>query len=114
MSVFTARWRGFRVLEILALTVLLGLVVAVYLSKTGAGRERSEIARVEQEIAAEHARIRVLQAEVAHLEAPDRLERLAVQHLAMAPVAADHETTVEQLPQVALGEVTPSRPGAPQ
>ena len=113
MSVFTARWRGFRVLEILALTLLLGLVVAVYLSKTGAGNERSLIAQTETEIAAERERIRALQAEVAHLEAPERLERLAVQHLAMAPTPADRETTIDQLPQVALGE-TPARPGTPR
>lgn len=102
MNVLSARWRGFRLLEIAALTVLLGLVVALYLSKTGAGNERAEIARTERAISDERTRIRVLQAEVAHLESPERLERLAVQHLAMAPVAAAHETTVEQLPEVAL------------
>ena len=115
MTFLNARVRGFRVVEIGALSVLLCLVVGVYLTKTGAGHERTEIARVEQEIVAERARIRLLQAEVAHLESPERLERLAVQHLGLAPVAATRETAVETLPQVARGEnPATARPGAPR
>ncbi len=111
MTVFNARVRGFRVVEIGALSILLCLVVALYLSKTGAGRERSEIARVEQAIVSEQAQIRLLQAEVAHLESPERLEQLAVQHLGLAAVPADREIGVDMLPTAALGSAAVARAG---
>lgn len=114
MSVFNTRVRGFRVVEIGALSVLLVLVVALYLSKTGAGRERSEINLAERQIAEEQRRIRLLTAEVAHLEAPGRLSALAEQHLGMGPVPVGREIAAEELPAAAIGALPPStlRPAA--
>ena len=76
-GVFNRRVRGFRVVEVAGLCILLTLVTSVYLAKTFAGRERQEIARIEQEIEEEAARKRLLAAEVAHLEQPRRIEQLA-------------------------------------
>ena len=99
MSLITRRFWGFRVLDMFALGALIVLVLSVYLAKTIAGGERSEIASVERQIADEHSRIRLLQAEVAHLERPDRLEELSVSYLHLAPIQAARETTPQGLQQ---------------
>ena len=62
-------------------------------TKTVAGKERSEIAQVEYQIGEEKTRIRLMQAEVAHLEQPARIEALATNYLDMQPVQAKQETT---------------------
>lgn len=96
-AIFTHRTRGFRTLNVLLTSVLVVLAVGVNLAKTFAGKERTEIVRTEQDIRNEARQIRVLQAEVAHLEQPERLERLSRAYLAMAPVNVKQETTVDDL-----------------
>ena len=100
MSLLSRRIRGFRLVDLMALGLLIALVLSVYLAKTIAGRERSQIASVEHQIAAEHERIRLLEAEVSHLEQPSRIEQLSASYLKMAPLDAKHETTAEALPAV--------------
>lgn len=107
MSVFTRRVRGFRLLDLVAFGLLVAIILGVYLAKTMAGGERAEIAAVERQIGAEKARIRLLQAEVAHLEQPGRLERLSVTYLKMEPVTAHREATPDQIIDLA-------RAGPPQ
>jgi hypothetical protein len=97
MSVFTRRVRGFRLLDLVGIGLLVAIILGVYLAKTMAGRERAEIAKIERQINGEKARIRLLQAEVAHLEQPGRLERLSVTYLKMEPVTAHREATVDQI-----------------
>lgn len=101
MSVFTRKVRGFRLLDLVGVGLLVALILGVYLAKTMAGNERAEIAKVERQIKAETARIRLLKAEVAHLEQPGRIERLSVTYLKMEPVRANTEATLEQLVDVA-------------
>jgi cell division protein FtsL len=100
-TVLNHRIRGFRTLNIVFAATLLVLAVGVNLAKTIAGRERNEIAQVEVDIGKEKQRIRVLEAEVAHLEQPERLERLARGYLEMAPVAARQEASIDALSEVA-------------
>jgi len=97
MSVFTRRVRGFRLVDLVGIGLLVAVILGVYLAKTMAGRERAEIATVERQIKVERARIRLLQAEVAHLEQPGRLERLSVTYLKMEPVTAHREATADQI-----------------
>jgi cell division protein FtsL len=97
MSLLSKRIRGVRVLDMMGLGLLIALVLSVYLAKTIAGRERTEIASVERQIDAEHERIRLLQAEVSHLERPERIEQLSTSYLGLAPINAKHETTPEGL-----------------
>ena len=78
MSVFTRRIRGFRLVDLVGVALLVFIILGVYLAKTMAGRERAEIATIERQIKSEKARIRLLQAEVAHIEQPGRIERLEV------------------------------------
>jgi len=96
-ALFTHRTRGFRTINVVLASVLLVLAVGVNLAKTFAGKERNAIGEVERQIRKESEQIRVLQAEVAHLEQPERLERLSRAFLAMAPVNVKQETTVEDL-----------------
>ena len=101
MSLLERRVRGFWLVDIVALALLIALILSLYLAKTFAGKERAEIAQVERQIEAEHERIRLLQAEVSHLEQPSRIERLSSQFLGMAPIPAKRETTPEGLADVA-------------
>lgn len=104
MSLLDRRIRGFRLVDVVALGLLVALVLGVYLAKTMAGRERAEIARTERQIQAERARIRLLEAEVQHLERPARVEELSTTHLGMAPVVAEQETSPEKLMELARKE----------
>jgi cell division protein FtsL len=101
MMLLERRVRGFRLVDLVAAGLLVVLVLGVYLAKTMAGRERAEIASTERQIDEEKARIRLLQAEVAHLEEPARLERLATSYLGMGPVPIKHDVTPEGLYDIA-------------
>lgn len=101
MSLLEKRYRGFRVVNFIAFGVVMILALGVYLAKTNAGREAGEIKSIERQIAAERRAIRYLQAEVAALERPERIEQLSTNYLGLAPIDAKHETPVEALPTLA-------------
>lgn len=107
MSLLDRKIRGFRLVDVTLLGVLIAMILAVYLAKTMAGSERAQIATIERQIETEKVRIRLLQAEVAHLEQPSRIEALSTVHLGMAPVQAKHETTIDKLGEIALGKPKP-------
>ena len=106
-DVFTRRWRGFRIIELTGLAVLLVLMLVVYLAKTFGGTERSEIAHVERQISQERTRVRLLRAEVAHLEQPERLERLSRQYLGMEPIGAKREIAADSIASLTTGRQQP-------
>jgi len=112
-QVFTQRIRGFRVIDLMALSVLLALAFGVYAFKTLAGRESADIADVQTQIVAEQKRVRLLRAEIAHLEDPSRIERLSSQYLGFKPVDPKREASVEALPQVASQVDKPQPAAAP-
>jgi len=101
-GVLRQRVRGFRVVDVAALVICLALALTVYAFKTSAGDERRDITDVEQQVRDETKAVELLRARVAHLEAPDRLERLARAD-GQAPVAAKQEVTAQALPQVSTG-----------
>ncbi len=114
-SLLNSRIRGFRVVELIGAGVLTALVLTVYLAKTGAGDKRDDIDRVQTQIEEETAQIRILRAEVAAEERPERLEALAGQYLGLQPVSVKHEIEPEALADVAqLGKMTAAgvKPGA--
>ncbi|HET6971936.1 MAG TPA: cell division protein [Phenylobacterium sp.] len=111
MNLFTRRIRGFRLLDLVGFGLLVVIILGVYLAKTVAGRERAEIASVEKKIDGETARIRLLQAEVAHLEQPGRIERLSVTYLGLKPVSVKNEASVDQLIEIA--HTPPAKAAAP-
>lgn len=100
---FDRRFRGFRVVNVFAAIVLVVLMVGVYLAKTRAARDSAAITRIERQMVAERTSIRLLKAEAARLENPERIEKLAVEYLAMAPSQAEHEATPAELAAVAAG-----------
>ena len=111
-TIFDRRVRGFRVVELVCLSILLALVLGVYMAKTFAGRERAQIASVEDKIVDEKVRIRLLKAEVAFLEQPSRIEKLAQdQHL--EPIKPERETTEDALIDVARHAPVPHAPASP-
>lgn len=101
MNWLDRRIRGFRLVDLVALGLLTVLILGVYLAKTIAGGERAKIAVVERQIAAEKVRIRLLQAEVSHLEQPARIARLSETYLGMAPVPFKREADPDALPELA-------------
>lgn len=109
MNLIERRVRGFRLIDLIALGVLATLILGVYLAKTIAGGERAEIAQVERQIGEEKARIRLLQAEVSHLERPGRIERLSEAYLGMAPAPIRREVTVDALPELAHAAYVPPK-----
>ncbi len=109
VGLFDRRIRGFRVVELAGMGVLLTLVTSVYLAKTFAGRERQQISGIEQEIVDEGVRKRLLEAEVAHLEQPRRIEQLA-QMMKLEPIKPDHEITEDALIDVARRRELPRAP----
>ena len=118
MSFLDHRTRGFRTINIVFCALLMITAVVVLLAKAYAGREVREIARTERAIAEQNKRIRLLKAEVAHLEQPERLQRLAKDLLGMAPLAATREGDLSSLDALAAGQMpappvaTPAAPEA--
>jgi len=100
--------RGFRLVEFGALMLLLTMVLGVYLAKAAAGRERGDITAVQTQIDDESRRLRLLQAEVAHLEEPRNLTRLAVQ-LGLGPTSAKRQASPEELDQIARAALIPDK-----
>jgi hypothetical protein len=97
MNFLDRRLLGFRAIDVLLFLVLVSLILGVYLAKTLAGRERGQIATVERKIAQERDRIVLLEAEVAHLERPERLAAMARAYGGLAPAASGHEIPPERL-----------------
>lgn len=100
-GIFQRRVRGFRVVEVAAFAIFVATALMVYLGKTTAGRENADIVRIEREIEAERERLRLLRADVAYLEQPERLSRLSSQYLGLQPITAKRETEPEALPEIA-------------
>lgn len=117
MSLLDHRTRGFRTINVVFCAVLAVTAVTVLLAKAYAGREVRDIARTERSIGEENKRIRLLKAEVAHLEQPERLQRLSKQLLGMGPLAATREGDINSLPAIAAGYTPPTpiaTPTAPE
>lgn len=111
-NVFEARIRGFRIIDLAAFGCLSVLVLGVYWFKAHAGGQSAKIAQVDTQIAAEERQVRLLQADLAHLEQPARLERLSTAYLNLAPISGRHEITPEQLAAVARKATMPAAPPA--
>ncbi len=87
-------------------------MLALYLTKTAAGSEGARLIEVNRKIAEEQRRVKLLKAELAYLEQPRRIERLAQNYLALQPLSAKHEAQPAALAEIARQSNT-ARPGAP-
>ena len=113
-AVLFRRVRGFRVIDLGALVIVLALALTVYAFKTSAGAERTDIADVEDKIVAERHIVRLLQDQISRLENPKRLEDRATRLGGLARVSAKQEVTPEALPQVAGPQLGPPQLATPQ
>jgi hypothetical protein len=113
----TARIRGFRIVNLLALTVLLVIALGSYALKTLAGTQDAGGVGVEDQILQEQKRIRMLQAEISTLGGPQRVADLSRQYLNLGPVDAKHDITEDALPALAAQLRAPpaptGKPGSP-
>jgi hypothetical protein len=100
-AIFDRRIKGFRATELVAGLCLVVLVLGVYLAKNAGGREGAEIVKINRDIQAEERKVKLLRAELAHLERPDRIQSLSEVYLGMGPVPAKRETMPEGLSEIA-------------
>ncbi len=109
-AVFTHRIRGFRVLDLAAVVLILAIALGSYAFKTFAGAEDADASGVEARILQEEKRVRLLKAEIARLEAPRRLEDLSTRYLGMSALDVAHQVRPEDLSRIAA-ESPPPGPG---
>jgi len=114
------RVRGVKVIDLAGAVLLCGLVLVVYMAKTGAGGTAADIDKVQLQIDEERGQIRLLQAEVANEEQPVRLASLSGQLLNLQPVTPKHEIPSEDLADIAHAPTpksaqvaAPSTPASP-
>ena len=83
----------------MALLLLIGfaLVAALYVVKTRTASAEQEVRRLEKALAQEEAAIAVLNAEIAHLESPERLRELSERYLELRPTTAGQMLTLDDL-----------------
>jgi hypothetical protein len=87
-----------RVVNLLALVVLVAVAVGLYRAKSEAGGDRRRVRALEVELAAEQEAVRVMRNEVGYLEHPERLRTLAEGKLGLAPIDPLRVVTLEDAP----------------
>ncbi len=112
LAIFTRRVRGFRVIDIAAVLIILVTALASYAFKTSAGAEDADANSIESQILSEQKRIRLLSAEIARLDDPSRIETLSAQYLGMAAATGKQEIAVTDLARIAAhaAAAAPARP----
>ncbi len=114
LALFTRRIRGFRIIDIIAVTVIVVTALASYAFKTSAGAEDADASNIETQIQDEQKRIRLLNAELAHLDDPARIETLSTQYLGLGPITAKQDISISGLAAVAApaSQAPPASPAA--
>jgi cell division protein FtsL len=90
-----------RLLSVLLIGVAV-LAAVLFTVKTRAMQAKSQVRTLEHQLAQERAQVQMLTAELAHLQSPARLSKLAAEHLGLEPVKAEKI--------VSLGEAAQSVP----
>jgi len=97
---FAWKIRGVRWVEIIGVLLVAAMVFSVYVAKAAAAREGARIADLERQITENGQRVRLLRAEVARLERPDRLETLS-RGAGLGPVDVHRHATEDRLASLA-------------
>lgn len=92
-----------RLFNIGAALLALVLAIGLYRAKTEATKARVRVEELEGEVAAAKAELKILSAEVAVLENPERVERLAKDRLGLSPA---QPSQVKKLSDIASPELT--------
>lgn len=74
-----------------------GLVVVLFVIKTHALEARASVRELESMLTQEKSEVRMIKAEIAHLENPERLRKLAKEHLGLEPVTVEQTLTLEEI-----------------
>lgn len=96
---FAWKIRGIRWVEIIGVLMVGAMIFSVYLAKAAAARESARIAELERRISEDGRRVRLLRAQVAHLEQPARLEALS-RDVGLGPVDMKRQASEERLDQL--------------
>ncbi len=107
-NLLSTRFRGFRVVNLLGLTVLLVIALGSYALKTLAGAQDAGGVAIDDRILQEQRRIRMLRAEVSRLGAPARVADLSRRYLNLGPLEPGHEITPDALPAIAARDNAPA------
>lgn len=86
------------------------LIVALYFVKTRASQARALVNNLEHTLEQEQAGVRMLNAEIAHLENPERLRELSNEHLDLHPTEAERTLTLKQAAQKIPKKLPPTFP----
>ncbi len=96
-----------RILQIAAALLVVALAIGLYKAKTDAARTEARVRALQHQISEGESDLRVLRAEIAELERPERIETLAEDRLG-AVVGSESAA----LPESAIGQRLPA-PQAP-
>jgi hypothetical protein len=92
---------------------LVGFALALYWAKAEAQTAREQVVSLQKDVDAERRAVRTLEAEVAWMERPDRLEATARQNMGLVPMAADKTASLDDLDALApLPQSQPTMPPA--
>lgn len=109
---FDWKVRGVRWIEIVGGVCVAAMIFSVYIAKTAAARESTEIGKIEGEISDTRERVRLLRAEISRLEQPSRLEALS--HAAgLAPVDVHRQASESQLTDLKPASAPAAKPATP-
>jgi len=73
-----------------------GLIVVLYTIKTRAMQSRAMVGSLEHTLSQEQAAVQILEAEIAYLKSPERMRKLAREHLGLEPVSAKRTISLEE------------------
>lgn len=105
---FDWKVRGVRWINLIAAALVAAMIFSVYLAKADAASESARIGELERQIADNGQRVRLLRAEVARLENPNRLEALS-REAGLGPVDVKRQAGED-----ALADLAPTpKPAAP-
>jgi hypothetical protein len=92
---------------------LVGFAFALYWAKAEAQSARERVVALQNEVDKERRDVRTLEAEVAWMERPDRLEATARQKMGLVPLSAANTASLETLDEVAPVAPTATAPVTP-
>ena len=86
-----------RMTGIFMLIIGVVLIIALYYVKTRSQTANQEVLRLERLVLKEESAIKVLQAEIAFLENPDRLRGLSDIYLSLHPISAENIISIDDI-----------------
>jgi hypothetical protein len=99
--------------HIVGIAALFGVAAGLYWAKIEGQVARERLTALEQQIHADRRAVRTLEAEVAFLERPDRLETAATETMGLVPIESARRVSLSALPAALTKAETAPKPAAP-